>query len=308
MIDQHVRPAAPNEIWMQRSFEAPRALVYRMWTDPDRIEWWWGPKGFSTTIREMDVRPGGRWRFVMHSPDGTDYDNDIEYLVVDEPNVLSYRHVTPPHFRMDVHFTDQGSKTLLSVRMTFDSAELRERVEREVGASQGLTQTLARLAVGTGDRLMNVRDDVPTIIMVREFEAPRELVFKAHIDPEMMQQWWAPYHLSNESVELEPRAGGTWCVIQRSGDTRHRFSGEYKEVAPPERILSTFVWGGEPDLVAEVTTTFEDLGNGRTRLTSTTTLPSVAARNEWLKHGAIGGGLQVYERLESLLSSQTRST
>ncbi len=213
MIGQRERPAAPNEIWMQRVFDAPRDLVYRMWTEPDRVEWWWG-----------------------------------------------------------------------------------------------LTQTLTRLAAGTGDRLMNIRDDIPTIVMVREFAAPRELVFKAHIDPEMMREWWAPYRLSNESVELDGQPGGTWLVMQRSGDVRHRFSGEYKEVVPPERIVSTFVWGGEPDLVAQVTTTFEDLGNGRTRLTSTTTLPSVAARNAWMEHGAIGGGLQVYERLESLLSRQTRST
>ncbi len=307
MIDQSERPAAPNEIWMQRVFDAPRALVYRMWTQPDCVEWWWGPKGFSTTIHEMDVRPGGRWRFVMHGPDGTDYDNDIEYLVVDEPNALSYRHVTPPYCRMDVRFADQGAKTLLSARMTFESAELRDEVESEVGASRGLTQMLVRLAAGAADRLMNVRDDVATIVMVREFEAPRALVFKAHTDPDMMREWWAPYRLSNESVELEARAGGTWLVLQRSGEVVHRFSGDYKEVVPPQRIVSTFVWGGEPDLVAEVTTIFEDLGNGRTRLTSTTTLPSVAARNTWMKRGAIGGGLQVYERLESLLSSQTRS-
>ena len=75
--------SAQNEIAMTRTFDAPRELVFAMWTNPDHVAWWFGPKGFTMTIESMDVRPGGAWRFVMHGPDGRNYDNHIIYSVVD---------------------------------------------------------------------------------------------------------------------------------------------------------------------------------------------------------------------------------
>ena len=62
---------ADREIVATRIYGAPRELVWRVWTDPKHIAQWWGPQGFTNTIREMDVRPGGAWRFTMHGPDGT---------------------------------------------------------------------------------------------------------------------------------------------------------------------------------------------------------------------------------------------
>jgi uncharacterized protein YndB with AHSA1/START domain len=71
----------PNdrEIAMTRVFDAPRELVFKAYTDPALTPQWWGPRGFTTTVDQMDVRPGGVWRFVMHGPDGTDYPNKIVY-------------------------------------------------------------------------------------------------------------------------------------------------------------------------------------------------------------------------------------
>ena len=68
-----IEHTADREIVATRVFDAPRDLVFRMWTDPAHIVHWWGPNGFTTTIHEMDVRPGGMWRFIMHGPDGVDY-------------------------------------------------------------------------------------------------------------------------------------------------------------------------------------------------------------------------------------------
>jgi uncharacterized protein YndB with AHSA1/START domain len=59
-----------REIITSRVYDAPRELVFKAWTDPKHIARWWGPNGFTTTIHEMDVRPGGAWRFIMHGPDG----------------------------------------------------------------------------------------------------------------------------------------------------------------------------------------------------------------------------------------------
>ncbi|MBW3628767.1 MAG: SRPBCC domain-containing protein, partial [Gemmatimonadetes bacterium] len=108
-------PAAPEgtsdrEIVMTRVFDAPRELVFDAWTDPAHVAEWYGPNGFSLTVHEMDVRPGGTWRFIMHGPDGTDYPNRIVYREVVRPERLEYDHGgdqddDPARFQVTVTFT-----------------------------------------------------------------------------------------------------------------------------------------------------------------------------------------------------------
>ena len=87
MNDRTRAPAstADREILLTRIFDAPRELVFNAWTDPKQIVQWWGPRGFTTTTYEMDVKPGGVWRFVMHGPDGRDYENRITFDEVVRP-------------------------------------------------------------------------------------------------------------------------------------------------------------------------------------------------------------------------------
>ncbi len=144
-------PANPDrEISLTRVFDAPRELVFAAWTEPRHVAKWWGPEGFTNTIAEMDVRPGGTWRFVMHGPDGTDYRNESVYDEVVQPERLVLTHLSGPRFQMTATFEKEGGgegeKTRLSVRMVFESAELRDQVAREFGAVEGLAQTLGRLA------------------------------------------------------------------------------------------------------------------------------------------------------------------
>src|SRR2546430_11151240 len=77
-----------REILLTRVFDAPRELVFKVWTDPEHVGRWWGPRGFTNTIHEMDVRPGGVWRFTMHGPDGVDYLNRIVFIEVARPERL----------------------------------------------------------------------------------------------------------------------------------------------------------------------------------------------------------------------------
>ena len=82
-MDTRVAPTidtSDREIAATRIFDAPRDLVWRAWTDPQQIVQWWGPNGFKTTTYQMEVKPGGVWRFVMHGPDGTDYQNQVTFL------------------------------------------------------------------------------------------------------------------------------------------------------------------------------------------------------------------------------------
>jgi uncharacterized protein YndB with AHSA1/START domain len=141
----------PRVIVGMREFDAPRALVFEAWTDPSHLAQWWGPNGFTTTTSAFELRPGGVWRFVMHGPDGRDYQNRITFDEVLKPERLVYRHggaddVEPVQFRTTVTFEDLGNdRTRLTLRAVFPSAEERARVIREYGADKGMVQTLSRL-------------------------------------------------------------------------------------------------------------------------------------------------------------------
>jgi uncharacterized protein YndB with AHSA1/START domain len=140
----------PRSIIGTRVFDAPRALVFSVWTDPKHLAQWWGPYGFTTTTSSFDMRPGGVWRFVMHGPDGRDYQNRITFEEIVQPERIVYRHggaddVEPVRFTTTVTFQDLGSKTRITMRLDFPTAAERDRVNRDYGADQGLAQTLMRL-------------------------------------------------------------------------------------------------------------------------------------------------------------------
>ncbi|MFL6244687.1 MAG: SRPBCC family protein [Thermoanaerobaculia bacterium] len=139
-----------REIVVTRQFDAPRELVWDAWTQPQHVAQWWGPNGFTNTIREMSVQPGGVWRVMMHGPDGIDYPNKIVYHEVVRPERLVYDHSDDnednnTHFHVTVTFEEHGRGTRLTMRMLFPTAEERQRVVDEFGALDGASQTMERL-------------------------------------------------------------------------------------------------------------------------------------------------------------------
>jgi len=138
-----------REIVITRLIDAPRERVFRAWTDPKQVGQWWGPKGFTTTTHEIDVRPGGAWRFIMHGPDGKDWDNEILYREVVKPERLVYDLGDPgkpgQHFKVWVTFAEEAGKTRLTMRSLFETAAVRDYLIREVKAIEGGNQTLDRL-------------------------------------------------------------------------------------------------------------------------------------------------------------------
>ena len=142
---------ADREIVVTRLLDAPRELVFEAWTDPLHVAQWWGPNGFTNTIQEMDVRPGGVWRLIMHGPDGVDYPNRIDYIEVVRPSRLVYNHSGPeedehPQFHVTVTFEEEDGKTRLTMRSVFPTAAERDHVIKEYGALEGANQTMGRLA------------------------------------------------------------------------------------------------------------------------------------------------------------------
>jgi len=141
----------PRAIVGTREFDAPRALVFSAWTDPKHLAQWWGPNGFTTTTYSFEFRPGGVWRFVMHGPDGRDYQNRITFEEIVAPERIVYRHgggddVEPVQFRTTVLLEELGKRTGVTWRGEFPSAAERNRVVKDYGADKGLEQCMARLA------------------------------------------------------------------------------------------------------------------------------------------------------------------
>jgi uncharacterized protein YndB with AHSA1/START domain len=141
----------PRSIIGMRIFDAPRDLVFSAFTDPKHLAQWWGPDGFTTTTHSFDFRPGGTWRFVMHGPDGRDYQNRVTYDEIVPSERIVYHHgggddVEPVQFSTTVIFEDTGTgQTRLTWHGKFPSAEARARVIKDYGADKGLVQTMARL-------------------------------------------------------------------------------------------------------------------------------------------------------------------
>jgi uncharacterized protein YndB with AHSA1/START domain len=113
-----------REIVTTRVFDAPREMVFEAWTDPDQLKVWWGPKGFSNTFHEIEVKPGGVWRYTMHGPDGKNYENHVEYVEIVFPERIVLDHVSSPRFRLTVLFEELGERTKITFRQLFETATL----------------------------------------------------------------------------------------------------------------------------------------------------------------------------------------
>ncbi|MGA7720993.1 MAG: SRPBCC family protein [Ignavibacteriaceae bacterium] len=139
-----------REIVETRIFDAPRKLVFKVWTEAEHIAKWWGPDGFTNTIHIMDVRPGGIWNLTMHGPDGTGYINKMIYTKIINQELIVYKHDATleneaGEFETTVIFEEQGNKTKLTMRMVFNSKAERDLVVEKYGAVEGLSQNLRRL-------------------------------------------------------------------------------------------------------------------------------------------------------------------
>lgn len=158
MIDNNNKTSAQSdrEIVITRVFDAPRELVFEAWTDPKHITQWWGPKGFTTRVTQLDLRPGGKWRYVMIGPDGTEY-----------PATGTFREIVPPErivtsdefdegfekvmnadlprgMVMTAIFEDLAGKTKLTLRIMHESVADRRKHE-EMGVVAGWNSSLESL-------------------------------------------------------------------------------------------------------------------------------------------------------------------
>jgi len=143
---------------------------------------------------------------------------------------------------------------------------------------------------------------VQELTVTRVFEAPRERVFKAHIDPELIAQWWGPARYTMVIDRMDVRPGGAWRFIHRDADgTEHAFHGVYHEIVEPERITWTFEYEGWPGHVSLETVSFEE-SDGKTTLTVHSVYQSVQARDGMIDSGMAEGLAESWDRLQALVA------
>ena len=147
-----------------------------------------------------------------------------------------------------------------------------------------------------------VDPDVPLVRITREFDAPAAKVFRAHTDPELFARWNGPRRHEMQVDHYDCRTGGSYRYLLASNGNEFGFHGSFHEVRPSELIVQTFTFEGQPDGVALERLVFEDLGNGRTRLSATSLVDSFAERDAFVASGMEEGVREGYERLDELLA------
>ena len=212
-------------------------------------------------------------------------------------------------------FEDEGGKT----RLTLKHSGIKNVNETDLrNMEQGWNESLDKLAEflktsesGGGRSMMKKNPGRITaepgkqeIIVTREFDAPRELIFKAFTDPKLYVQWLGPRRLTMTLETFEPRSGGQWRYIQKDqSGNEYAFHGVNHEVTPPERIIGTFEYEGLPEkghVILEAAK-FEALPDNRTKLTSQSVFLSVEDRDGMLMSGMEEGVNDSYDRLDELL-------
>jgi uncharacterized protein YndB with AHSA1/START domain len=156
----------------------------------------------------------------------------------------------------------------------------------------------------THETEIDVDPRVPLVRITREFDAPPEKVFRAHTDPDLVARWLAPRGLDVRLDGWDCRTGGSYRYLHTGGGQEHGFRGTFHEIRPAELIVQTFTYEGMPDGVALERLAFQDLGDGRTRLVSTSLVDSFEGRDAFVAGGMDVGVREIYERLDEVLAEE----
>jgi uncharacterized protein YndB with AHSA1/START domain len=155
----------------------------------------------------------------------------------------------------------------------------------------------------TRETTIEADPNVPTIRIIRDFDAPPDRVFSAWVDPELVVQWLGPKSSEIRIDQWDARTGGNYRYASvQDGAEVAAFYGSFHEVRPSERLVQTFTWEGMPDGVSLETMTFEDLGDGRTRTIGLSVVDSFEGRDAIIASGMEVGVYEGYEKLDALLA------
>lgn len=296
--DASLRLSFPSdrETVITRVFDAPRSLVFAAMTQPEHVRQWYGLRDHTMKVCEIDLRVGGKWRYVMQMPDGNEFAFSGEYLEIVPPERLVatewFEAIPGADYVVMTTFGEQDGKTILTSHLRYKLPEHRDG-HVNAGMEWGMRQTFARLDEHLADMATAERE----IVLTRTFAAPRALVFNAWTDPAHIDQWWGPNGCRNETFEMDVRPGGMWRYVMHAPDgIDYDNRSVYHEVVAPERLVYTQGHDIENDPDAfHVTVTFVALGD-ETQLTIRMRFATAAQRAAKVAFGAIELGQQTLAR------------
>ncbi|HTZ21855.1 MAG TPA: SRPBCC family protein [Opitutaceae bacterium] len=312
---------AARTLNLTRVITAPRELIFQLWTYPQYVARWWGPRGFTNPVCQLDARPGGAIHIAMRGPDGTVYPMTGRYRDVVEPERLVFTSAAlgaagQPLFEVltTVTFAEQAGGTVLTVEAHVVEATAAADPYL-AGMDAGWTQSLERLATyaatvgarGNAGQPENTSAMTDRgIVISRVLDAPRELVWQAMSDPQHLVHWWGPRGFKTTIERLDFRAGGVWKQVMHGPDgTNYPNKSIYMEIVPQERVVYSHGGGREGGTGVHfvATWTLAKLEAAQTRLTVCLACTSAADRDRLVgEYRALEGGTQTLERLGDYLA------
>lgn len=310
-----------NELKLTRLYDAPVEAVWDAWTDPEQVAKWWGPRGFTLTTHGKDLRVGGYWRYTMHGPDGTDYENKTVYHEVEKHKKLVYDHGggddRPPLFRVTVLFSEEKGKTRMEMTMTLPTPEAAEQTKKFIKQAGG-NSTWDRLA----EYLEKESTGQESFVINRSFEAPRDLVFRMWADKSNLFRWLPPEGMRMEILDGEIQAGQRIFYRMRGESAEILGRIEYREISRPDRIVYSQQFCDEKENVVRhpmvptwpasmlTTVSFAEEGNGQTRVTVRWEPEGVATAEEIAAFVRMRGSMTQgwsgsFDKLEEILSGES---
>ncbi len=299
--------AKDNKMIITKVIDAPKELVFDAFIDPKNIGEWWGPDGFKITTEKMDIRPGGLWVFVMHGPDGKDYNNKVRYLKIEKPSLLMYEHGDrgmPGYFETTINFEWEKSMTKVTLTAAMASKKELEEKIKSVNALEGGKQTLGRLSQHVEEKAKERE-----IIIVRDFDAPLDLLWDAWTKKEHIEKWFGPKDFDTTVEKQEFWEGGRAIYVMHGPDGKdYPSEGTYKEIIEKELIMSTDEFGEDFKKTTDinlpegmvVAAFFESLGK-KSRLTIRIIHPNAKEKKKHAEMGVIAGWNSSFEKLDELL-------
>lgn len=294
------------EVRFTRIIDAPRDLVFKVWTEAEHLQKWWGPKGMTNPVCEFDPRPGGSLYIVMRAEDGSEYPMGGTVDEIEPPKKLVFRNhaLAPDGSRyLDGHttvtFEDHvGGKTKL---MVVSSAKALVPIANQMvcGMEEGWSMTLDCLI----DFVSSTQDR--QFVVEREFAAPRALVFAAWKDADRISRWWGPDGFTTTTEKMEFVNGGEWVYVMHGPDGADYHNRiRYIDILEPLRIAYEHSGTGDHLRVQfESRVTFSEWG-GKTLVTLKSVFPTAAMRDDVVtKYGAIEGANMTLARLAELVEA-----
>ena len=303
----------PNELYINRIYDAPVKMVWEAWVDPKKAAKWWGPRGFTITTHSKDLKVGGVWHYTMHGPDGVDYPNKTKYLEVEEYSRLVYDHGgyddRPPLFRVTVNFTELGEKTKMEMTMTLATPEAAKEISKFIKQAGGNA---------TWDRLAEYLSDDEKFVINRTFEATIDKVFEMWTNPEHLPKWLPPTGFDMKFISVDIKAGGTSFYSMSNGEVTMYGKSIYQEISRPHRLVYKQVFCDEQGNISRhpmaptwpetmlVVVTFVEEETNLTRVTATSEIIGEATAEERATfHESKGGMTQgwsgSFDRLDEVL-------